>query len=183
MFKLLGCILKFFLSIFLFFAIGISSTFVIPFFTAGRYEANETPDGYFIVLVEINDSENNQTFVHDVSWNEYSENIYDYKPYLSPSEGNCDNAPFECTATNIDPGKQLIELWDRQENYWLYNKYYVTNEKITPLYSRIMSPGDSMLGFFISFIVTPIVLICISFYRKRFNNIKAKSNSVIAVDS
>jgi hypothetical protein len=40
-----------------------------------------------------------------------------------------------------------------------------------------------MLGFFISFIVTPIVLICISFYRKRFNNIKAKSNSVIAVDS
>jgi hypothetical protein len=183
MFKFFGCILKLFLSIFLFFAIGISSTFVIPYFTAGRYEANETPDGYFIVLVEINDSENHQTLVHAVSWNEYLEKINDYKAYLSPSEGKCDNAPLWCQAKNIEPGKQLIELRDRQENFWLYNKYYVANEKIIPLYSRIMSPGDSMLGFFISFIVTPIVLICIRFYRKRFNNFKAKSNSVIAGDS
>jgi hypothetical protein len=38
---------------------------------------------------------------------------------------------------NIDPGKQLIELREHQENFFLYNKYYVTNEKIIPLYSRI----------------------------------------------
>ena len=183
MFKSLGCILKLFLYILLWFAIGIFSTFVIPFITAGRYEANETPDRYFIVLVEINDSENNQTGVQAVSWNEYFDKINDYKAYLSPSEGNCDNAPLECTAKNIDPGKQLIELRDRQENYWLYNKYYVTNEKIIPLYSRIMSPSDSMLGMFISFIVTPIVIHCINLSRKRFKNIKVKSNSAIAADS
>ena len=157
MFRFLGCILKLFLSILLWFAIGVFSTFVIPFFTAGRYEANETPDRYFIVLVEVNDIENNETWVTDVSWNEYSEKINDYKAYLSPSEGNCDNAPLWCKAKNIEPGKQLIELRERQEDFWLYNKYYVTNEKITPLYSRIMSPSDSMLGFFIGFIVIPFL--------------------------
>ena len=183
MFKLLDCILKLFLSILLFFAIGVSSTFVIPFFTAERYEANETPGGNFIVLVGNYDSETNEAWVHAVSWNEYTEKINVYKPYLSPSEGNCDNAPLECTATNIDPGKQLIELRERQENYWLYNKYYVTNEKIIPLYSRIMSPSDSMLGFFLAFIVTPIVLLCIRFCRKRFNNFKVKSNNAIADDT
>ena len=183
MFKFLGCILKLFLSILLWFAIAVFLTFVIPFFTAGRYEANETPDRYFIVLVEFNDSETNQTWVDAVSWNYYSERINDYKAYLSPSEGNCDNAPLWCRAKNIEPGKQLIELRDRQENFWLYNKYYVTNEKITPLYCRIMDPGDSMLGFLLSFIVTPIALLCIRFCIKRFKNSKTKSNSAIAADS
>jgi len=183
MFKFLGCILKLFLSILLLFSIGIFSAFVAPYFTAESYEGNATPDGLFLVLVEINDSENNQTTLRPVRWNEYSEKINNYKAYRSPSEGNCYNSPLWCRAKNIDPGKQLIELRDHQENYFLYNKYYVTNEKIIPLYSRIMDPGHAMLGFFISIIMTPIALLCFRFYRRRFKNYKAKSNNAVAADS
>ena len=102
---------------------------------------------------------------------------------MSPSVGKCDNAPLSCQAKNIEPGKQLIELRDNQENYFLYNRYYVTNEKFIPLYSRIMHPGHAMLGAIISFIVTLIALLYIRFCRNRFKNFEAKSNSAIAADS
>lgn len=180
MFKFLGWILKFFLSILLSFAIGISSVFITPYFAAERYEYNETPHGLFTVFVETIDNENNQKSVEAVRWREYSEKINDYKAYRSPSEGKCDNAPLWCQAKNIEPGKQLIELRDRQENFFLYNKYYVTNEKIIPLYCRIMDPGHAMLGFFISIIAFPIVLVSFPFFKKRFKKIKAKSNDAAA---
>jgi len=180
MFKFLGCILKLFLAIFLIFAIGVSSVFITPYFTADRYDDNETPRSLFTVFVETNDNENNQKSVRAVRWSEYSEKINDYKAYRSPSEGKCDNTPLWCQAKNIAPGKQLIELRDHQESFFLYNKYYVTNRKIIPLYCRIMDRGHAVLGFLISIIATLIVLFGFRFFSKRFKKNKAKSNSSAA---
>ena len=69
--------LKLFLAIFLIFAIGISSVFITPYFTADRYEDNETPRGLFTVFVVTSDNENNQKSVRAVRWSEYSEKIND----------------------------------------------------------------------------------------------------------
>lgn len=183
MFKFLGCILKLFLSLILLFAIGVLSVFVTPYFTAERYADNETPHSQFRILVEFNDNESSQSGVRAVRWNEYSEKINNCVAYRSPSEGICANSPLWCEAKNIEPGKQLIKLRYHQENFFLYNKYYVTDGKIIPLYCRITDRGHAMLGFLISLIITPIAILCFRFFGKRYKYFKAKSKSAIAADS
>jgi hypothetical protein len=170
MFKFLGCILKIFLSISLLFALSVISALIAPYFMAQSYEDNETPHIQFRVLVETNDNDNNQTSVRAVRWDEYIDEIDNYSAYTSPSEGDCNNVPLWCQAKNIDSRKQLIELRYGQENFFLYNKYYVTNGKITPLYCRITDRGHAMLGFFISIIVTPIALLFSRFCIRKFKN-------------
>jgi hypothetical protein len=87
----------------------------------------------------------------------------DYKIYRSKSEGQCSDISFWCQATITGPQKQLIELKYSQENYQLYNKYYVVDGKVEPIYFRIMDRGNAMLGFLISIVFTPVVLLFIRF--------------------
>jgi hypothetical protein len=124
MLKFLGCILKIFLSISFLFSLSVISALIAPYFMAQSYEDNETPHIQFRVLVETHGNDNNQTSVRAVRWDEYSEDIDNYTAYISPSDGDCYNAPLWCQAKNIDSGKQLIELRYSQENFFLYNKYY-----------------------------------------------------------
>ena len=176
MLTFLGYLLKIFLSFFLFAAIAMLSTFATPYFTAEHYRGSETPHGQFRVLVKVFDDADKQTHLRAATWGEYSENIYDYEVYRSPSEGRCDNCPLWCRAKNISPGKQLIELRYNQENFRLYNKYYVTNEAVIPLYFRIMDPGNAMLGVFLSLILTPTAVLCFGLFRKRLKKLNGKSN-------
>ena len=182
MFKFLGCLLKIFLSFLIFFAIGIFSVLVTPYITAEHYGDNETPHIQFRVLVKNIDNVNKKTNLHAVKWSEYSEDINDYEAYRSPAEGRCNDCPLWCRAKNISPGKQLIELRYYQENFRLYNKYYVTNEEIIPLYLRIMDRGTAMFGFLVSLIMTPIAVLCFGFFWKRFKNVTDKSNGTLPAD-
>jgi len=42
-----------------------------------------------------------------------------------------------------------------------------------------MDRGSAMFGFLLSIIVTPIALLCFSFFKKRYKNFKAKSGSTL----
>lgn len=182
MFKFIGCILKLFLSFLLFVLIGIFVTFIIPYITAERYEDSETPHREFRVLVEMNDDSNNETSLHAIKWNEYIENINNYKAYRSPSEGRCYNCPLWCRAKNIQPGKQLIEIRYSQKYFFLYNRYYVTHGEIIPLYFRIADRSNAILGLLISLIMTPIALLCFGLVRKRIKNVNDKSNIALSAN-
>ena len=175
MIKLLGWLLKILLSFFLFVAIAMLSAFATPYLTAEHYRGNETPHGQFRVLVKVFDDADKQTPLRAVTWSEYSEKKNTYEAYRSLSEGGYSNGPLWCRAKNISPGKQLIELRYNQENFRLYNKYYVTNKAITPLYFRIMDPGNAMLGVFLSLILTPTAVLCFGLFRKRLKK-KGKTN-------
>jgi hypothetical protein len=167
--KFFGCLLKILAALILFIFIGIFTIFITPYLTAENYEYDDTPNGSFRVIVASIDDGDNEPILGSISINELSEleeNV-DYKIYRSKSDGQCSNISFWCQATITGPQKQLIELKYSQENYQLYNKYYVVDGKIEPIYFRIMDRGDAIMGFLISIVFTPVVLLLLRFSVKK----------------
>ena len=167
--KFFGCLLKILAALILFIGIGVFTIFIAPYLTAENYEYGDTPNGSFRVIVAGVDDGDNEPILGSISINELSEleeNV-DYKIYRSKSDGRCSNISFWCQATITGPQKQLIELKYSQENYQLYNKYYVVDGKIEPIYFRKMDRGDAILGFLISIVFTPVVLLLLRFSLKK----------------
>lgn len=61
----------------------------------------------------------------------------------------------------------LVEVRYRQENYRLFNRYYVIDNKIKPLYCRVIHRGHPVLGGKTSVIFTPVALIGFRTCKKR----------------
>jgi len=175
--KFIGCLLKIFVALTLFIVIGIFTTFITPYLTAENYEYNDTPNRSFRIIIEGIEDGNNETILGSVSIDELSEleeNV-DYKIYRSKSDGQCSDISFWCQATITGPQKQMIELKYSQKNFQLYNKYYVVNGQIEPVYFRIMDRGNAMLGFMISIVFTPVIFML---FRYSVNKLKRSSKEI-----
>lgn len=167
--KFIGCLLKLLVALILFILIGIVTTFITPYLSAENYEYDDTPNSSFRIIVEgIDDGDNGPVLV-SISIYELAgleENV-DYKIYRSKSDGQCSDISFWCQATITGPKKQMIELKYSQENFQLYNKYDVIDGKIEPIYFRIMDRGNAVLGFLISIVFTPVILLLLRFSVKK----------------
>jgi len=183
LFKFVVFIFKILLVLILFIFTGVSFAFITPFFSAESYENNATPCSQFRVIVEVKDNINDQTILRSIRWDEFIElrQTANYKIYRSKSEGRCDNISFWCKAKNISPKKQLIELRYAQENFHLYNRYYVVDNKIYPLYCRIMDRGHAMMGGLFSLFGTPVIFLSLRFCVRKYK--KKKSNKALSTDS
>ena len=170
--KLIGCVLKFFLALILFMLIGAFTTIITPYFSAENYSPGDKPNRLFRVIVEIVDEETGEKGLGSFQIKELTglQQGADYKLYRSKSGGQCSGISFWCRATAAGFKKQLIELKYSQENYSLYNKYYVDADMFEPVYFRIMDRGSAMGGFLASIVLTPIALLLLRFTVKKFRS-------------
>ena len=168
--KFIGCALKLILILILFMLIGAFTTIITPYFSAENYNPGDKPNRLFRVIVEIADEETGERVLGSFPMKELTglQQDVDYTIYRSQSDGQCSGTSFWCRATAAGPKKQLIELKYSQENYSLYNKYYVNADKFEPAYFRIMDRGDAMRGFLVSIVLTPAVLLLLRFFLRKF---------------
>ncbi len=173
--KFLRVIVTILVILVLFLFVFLVVTFTIPFLTAETYEKNETPHSQFRVIVEVNDPFNDQRILRLVRWDEFvaSRETEKYKIYRSKAEGNCTDISFWCRAESIEPHKQIIALRYGQENFYIFNRYSVIDDQIHPLYCRIIDPGHAMMGVFLSFILTPIILALFHLGVRRYKRRKS----------
>ena len=155
--------------------IGAFTTIITPYFSAENYSPGDKPNRLFRVIVEIADEETGERVLGSFPMKELVglQQDVDYTIYRSQSEGQCSGISFWCRATAAGTTKQLIELKYRQENYSLYNKYYLNADIIEPVYFRIMDRGDAIKGFLVSIVLTPIALLLLRFVIKKFRSRKA----------
>ena len=169
-------------SLILFMFIGVAVALIVPFITAETYAPNDTPHIQFRVVVHAKDKSSDEHVLKVVRWSEYvdSRSAGNFQVYRSDIEGTCTDTPFWCQAENIAPDKQLIELRHGQENFHLFNRYYVIGDQIQPIYFRITDRGHAVMGVMASFVLTPIILVfsmyIVKRYKRRHNRVDTLAN-------
>ena len=164
-------------SLVLFMFVGVAMALLLPFWTAETYGPNDTPHIQFRVVVRAEDAVGDQV-LQMVRWDEYIALRVNgnYEIYHSQTEGACPETPFWCQAENIESDKQLIEIRYGQENFYLFNRYYVIGDQIQPVYCRITDRGHAIIGVMSSFVITPILLVFFLYGVKRYKRRRAGRN-------
>jgi len=185
--------------IFAFFILSnVISMLTLSYLSKENYRNNESPSPFFMVVLEISvEYLDYKTFVC-VRWDDFKEmqykdegiyagNLYiwkNYEAYLSEENGPCQNMSSEFEVENIGPGRQRVKLRWRKEAFRVENHYSVVDNKIVPLYYReFMSSDIVVFGFFISLVLTPILVSTFIFCIKRYKKSKMKPNSTLSADS
>ena len=166
--KPLGCLFKLFLSGLLFILIGVLTVLARQYLSIETYSGTDHPHPQFRILLGANDGEDSETGVRAVRLTDYRKQVDRYKIYRSPEENGMSIGPLWYQVQQLVPGKQLIKLRYSPEHLSLYNEYHVINDQIVPLYFRISDRGDAVLGFLVSIVLTPIVLVSFRFVRRRY---------------
>lgn len=163
----------------LFVFVGVAAALIIPFITAETYTAMDTPHTQFRVVVVVQDPRRNVPVPRMVRWDDFValRATGNYEVYRSQAEGACTDTPFWCQAKNLESNRQLVELRYGQENFYLFNRYYVAGDQMQPVYCRITDRGHAMMGGLLSLVITPISLVFFRYGVKRYKRHRAERAS------
>jgi len=178
--KPFGCLFKLFLSGLLFIFIGVLTVLARQYMSVETYSDMDIAHPQFRILVEVYNEENSETGVRAVRLADYREHMDQYKTYRGPEENGSSLGPLWYQVQHMTSGKQLIKLRYSPENLSLYNEYNVIDERIIPLYFRISDRGDAVLGFLVSILLTPIVLISFRSVKRRYSRVATETGEPVA---